>query len=204
MYQLAQKFAAIGWGPERVRQFVQADEATYGELEALLDGRAEVKIKSRLTASTTISLPAVKKPKRLKDCDGVWLSPSATKLFSSVDELPAAGQRTIEHRDLTEPLNDLDLIEEIGGEDVAVFGPVAELEITISQMVTKQAGGKPGTLLSDDKANIFYVRDPENSRQVLCVYVYWDAYFRSWGVYCGVVSAGRWGTGCRVIRVTAS
>jgi hypothetical protein len=206
MNQLAAKFEAVGWDSSRVTQFGQAPEGIFRKLEALLDGRAEVTVKSRLTASTTITLPVVKKPKRLKDRDDVWLSQNATNLFDSVEKLPAAEKRTLEHHDLVESLSDFDIIEEHDGENEIVFNSVGDLELAINQIVTKQAGNKPSKLLKDGKANIFYVRDPQNSSRVLSVRLLlpWGRGRRRWHVSSGEAHACRWDADNRVFSATAA
>lgn len=160
-------------------------------------------IKSRLTASTAVILPAITNPTRLKDREGVWMSSEAAKLFGQFGRLAEKPERIIERRDLTEPLSDFKIIEEWGGKDVAAFAEVGQLDLVISQLVTKQADGKPGDLLNDGEANTFYVRDPGSHERVLYVNVEWSRDCREWHVFSGEADANQWIAGNRVFSANA-
>lgn len=204
MNQLANKLDAMGWNEERVTQFGQAPKSQFRDFEAIMDGRATVTMNRRLTTSTVFYITAAKNPKWLEDCEGVWQSSNATKLFANVAKLPAQKRRQATHCDLVEGLNDFDIIKDLGGEEAVVFASVETLETAISQLVTKQTGGKPGELLNDGKTNIFYVRNPNNSGHVLYVFVSWFSGGSEWRVYSGVVSTHHWPAGDRVFPTTAA
>ncbi|MEZ4200535.1 MAG: hypothetical protein R3B69_03025 [Candidatus Paceibacterota bacterium] len=191
-----------GWGHDVWKKLAH-DENLMRTLLPAIQGRAEVTIKSRLTNSTVTTLPALKKPKRLKDC-GVCSWGNATKPFASVDKLPAIKKHAVEYRDLIEPLDDFNLIEELGGEDAAVFSSVAEVETTISQFIAEQPNGASGHMLSDGKANLFYVHDPENHERVLYVSVCWDSDGSQWSVDCDPADTKQWRAERRVFKATVA
>lgn len=197
--QLIDKFSAMNWDNNRVTQLGQAGEEVYRNIEALLDDRAEVTMKSRLSAPTPFTLPAIKKLQRLSECDGVWLFLDTKQLFVSVKKLSRMEECTLQWHDLLEPRNDFELIDELGGEETAVFDSAEELESAISQLIDMD-----GELLRDGRANIFFVRDPEDSSRVLYVHVLWLGPSAEWHVYASPCHADRWDAGDRVFRATAT
>ncbi|MEZ4103803.1 MAG: hypothetical protein R3B60_00770 [Candidatus Paceibacterota bacterium] len=182
-----------------------AHEDMWYKILPVLQGRAEVTIKSCLTAPTVITLSAVKKPKRLKHRN-VYFYGMADKIFGGEDyEMPEAKERTLEWCDLNEPLADLDtddrpgIISELG--EAVVVNSVPLMDLIIGQLIDNAEDGS-GDLHTDGKANIGYICNPENSKQVLYVNV-----FRiggDWGVYVGPALACQWRDGYRVLSVTAT
>jgi len=113
----------------------------------------------------------------------------------------AMPRRRLERRELTKPKGDLDIINELDGEDSAAFGSVGELECAIGQLIDQTDEGSDA-LPADGKAGFGYVRDPKNLERVLCVHVYWDGGL--WLVYCSPAYADRWVAGYRVFKATAA
>ena len=161
-----------------------------------------VQIVKRLTEPTTFILPACKKPQRLSDRKDVWMSPNAKKLFGRVTQLTAMKKRSMQRCDLSVPLGDFDIVDELGGKATAVTDGVQQMETDISQLIDSSE------LHKDGKANLRYVFDPEDDepdlekRRLLCVLVAWLG--SEWLVFCFPVDSDYWDAGSRVLRATAA
>ena len=204
MNQLANKFSAMGWGEDRVAQFGQLPESAFRDIEAFMDNRATITVVRKLTTPTEFYLPAVETQKRLKDRKDVWLSPDAAKLFGGDSKLPAQNKRKAYHCDLVKRLSDFELIEALGGVESVLHNSADSLDTAIGQLIAEQAGGAQGKLLNDGKANIFYLRDPNNSERVLYVSVYWSSDDSQWNVHTDEVRDDQWVAGSRVFPATAA
>ncbi len=62
-------------------------------------------------------------------------------------------------------------------------------------MIQRQPKGEEGYLLSNDYANIFYVRGVGDELFAVCVN--WRSHDREWGVYCGPFDNDLWDGGYR-------
>lgn len=188
-----------GWGPSEWAKLAH-DGDLMASLLLVLQGRAEVVVRSRLTTPTVIKLPEHRKPQRLADRHGVWLSPEAKKLFASVKTLPNQEKREMSYADLCEPFGDFDIIADFGDKEKVVFPTVDRLQVAIVQLMDMTDGGTL-SLHADGKANIFYVPDPENSARL--VYVYVHRHGDEWSVHCNPAHGNHWDAGNRVFRATA-
>jgi hypothetical protein len=171
-------------------------------VDRLIAGTAKLVVEAirRLTDPVTITLPSGLAPKRLKDRGNVKLWPNAEKLFATVEELPEQALR-LERRDLTESANDLELIAELGGEDVTVSPSVATLELAFCHLIDR-VEDESDDLLSDGRANIGYVRDPADPKRVLYVNV--DRVGDEWDVHSLGADASPWDAEIRVFKATVA
>jgi hypothetical protein len=85
------------------------------------------------------------------------------------------GESELRYGKLTKGSVDSLIIEELGGEEKS--------ETTLTEMfalLKKQANGKEGALLTNGRANIFYIRDATGVLRT--VRVYWNGHDYCWGV----------------------
>ena len=130
-----------------------------------------------LSARTTLTLPTIQHPKRLKEI-GQLFADWALQEFARFEALPTSLGRSLAYRDLTEHRNNKQIVrvlKKLSGDGVVVFGSFAELEIVLSHLLEKQAGGQPGELKTDGSENIFFVRNTDDPALASCVVVSWGA-----------------------------
>lgn len=72
------------------------------------------------------------------------------------------------------------------------------------ELISRQPNGESsGKLLTDGKANIFYIRDAKGNPWA--VNAYWGSVYRGWGVDAYPVSdPGEWSSGCQVVSQVSS
>lgn len=165
-----------------------------GEEGALrfLAGNVEVIVKSVLDFVATVVLPAQPRfvardhfkvdtsAKAKVKIAFIW---SGFQPFLEKTEEPV-GETTLAVRKLTKDLLDKEIRKELGGE---------KEETTLSQfwaMLEKQGHGQAGELLTNGYANIFYIRDAENT--LWAVRAYWDADRGGWDVHARSVTRPPW------------
>lgn len=74
--------------------------------------------------------------------------------------------REVITHDLPKYKKNQQIIEELGGEDAAMFHSSAELHATISSLIGQQPKGISGTLLNNGYMNFVYLRNPQNLKWV--------------------------------------
>lgn len=124
-----------------------------------------------------------------------WLGDNFKKNFlDKVEEVVA--ETTLNYHKLKKSSRDILIINELGGEDKA--------ETTLAEMffqMKKQASGESGVLLTNDYANIFYIRDINGV--LWAVYCRWDVV--GWYVFADSVEAtDDWNAGGQVFSRSSS
>lgn len=196
--QLDRAFLKAGFTPSDVHKLCDLKVAE--QVLIYVRGRAKLTKVSFLNSVGSTILPAVKKPPVLIAGDGIYFWPNAEALFQNVESSPLPKMK-VAYGDLTEERNDFQNIEEIGNKSIF---EVEEMSCQLARLLKKQAGGKKGVLLNDGKANIFYVRNPENPELVLFVNVRWDGDAQKWLVRANPASTFVWRVGGRVFRKCGS
>ena len=198
--QFFKKAAAIGLTREEFARLGQASPEQFRIIDAYLRGAAKLTKVSFLNSVGSITPPGVKRPPVLKAGDGIYFWGNAKALFQNIESRPLQ-KMGIAYGDLTERRNDFQILEEIGDEPIF---EVEELSLQLARLLKKQAGGTAGPLLNDGKANIFFVRNPNNPEQVLYVFVGWRADAAGWLVRVDPASASAWRVGDRFFRKCGS
>jgi len=127
----------------------------------------------------------------LKKANVGWTGSNFDKLFrdnveENVPEVTLAASR------LKQSSLDAPILTELGDE----LGDRAEVSLAhVFDLLKRQAYGKPGVLLTNGYANIFYVRDKDKA--LWAVYAYWESVYRYWnvGAYSIEDSVRRWFNG---------
>jgi len=104
-------------------------------------------------------------------------------------KVPAHPGSTLTFHTLARNTKDSEILAALGGEESA--------ETSLSEiwwLMTQQGRGQPGTLLTDGKANIFYVWD--TNKVLRAVFVIYDD--NGWGVDAVGIGRDDWGSGRRV------
>lgn len=172
----------------------------FAKILPYLRGQAEIIMKSFLSLIATVTLPA--QPRFVaRDHFKVDTSAKAKvkiafiwndfQTFLAKVEEPV-GETTLAVRKLTKGLLDKEIRKELGGE---------KEETTLSQfwaMLERQGHGQAGELLTNGYANIFYIRDAEDT--LWAVHALWHAGSGGWDVGAlSVAGPGGWRAGSRVV-----
>ena len=106
-----------------------------------------------------------------------------SRWFSEKTEDPR-GETELRYQKLRKASRDLPIISELGGEE-RVETSLAEIYV----LVERQGNGKKGVLLTDARANIFYVRDIDGILRA--VFVDWRGWRGGWSVFASDVEDPR-------------
>lgn len=114
-------------------------------------------------------------------------------ILSAIPKIIPAYTGTLSSFTLTKNMYDKDILAELGNPTPFT---VSEFAAIIKDLLTKQPTGNPGDLLTNGRANIFYVK-LEDERTV-AVRVYWSADLREWYCHAFGLDDGGWDGGDRV------
>lgn len=130
-----------------------------------------------------------------QNCAGLWVSPS----FSFRDRFDVEARGVVESA-LSRLYVALLLKADAYDTDIRKELPETHLSTLedIASLIEAQPGGKPGLLLNNGYANIFYVEGKDG--EVFAVVVHWNSDDRTWNVsYWSLDEAGYWGTARQVL-----
>lgn len=185
------------------------EKELWDKILPVIQGHGEVIVKSRLTDPVTTKFLASEQTVRLRDRDNVHFHGLAGDIFTGDYELPT-GTWNLTHCELKVPLGDFTVMNELGGEVLAISDSVPLLDVTISWLIgLANAPAGENLLRTDNKANVAYISHSEilgkKGREDLTLNVNVVRKDDIWRVLCfPPKKADEWLAGTRVFRVTAA
>lgn len=125
---------------------------------------------------------------------GLWVDGAFGTIFGTDVEGVGTDSVTLNKYQLVQSASDRNIVTEIGqgvwfkGKDEAKV-----LKRTVASLVLQQWGGKPGTLLNNGYANLFYYEDESGKQVVVHVRLYSDV--REWHVHVWRFGDSQWRAG---------
>ena len=173
-------------GKDGVEAFLRGDlvvKAVEGALRYLKLAAKDIVVKTVVVAKATLFGKKASVKTYLGSNFESWVFPEIP------DEIPAFDGK-LQKTQLTKNMNDTAIQAELGQPKPHT---VVEFIAIIIHLLSKQAKGEEGMLLTNGYANIFYVQLADS--RVVAVGVYWDADGRGWCFNADGLGGGTWGGG---------
>ena len=186
-------------GEENARQLLDCKVTVdFTDGDAVVKGKKPTR-KSRnfLSAGQALTLPGCDMLSSSRQFfaarEGLMIGDGARARVQSVKTVESLIEIKIKYFDLVRLANDWKIMSELPPDHAFTE---EELWPHLQGMLERQWDGKNGPLITNDYANIFYVRD--QSGEVFSVHADWVADRRKWDVDAYRLGDDRWGKGSRV------
>lgn len=201
--ELKYAFRRGDWTNEEIKRLCEGD--LLKEVRNVVRGAAEITVIKRLAHVATFDLPGHAQPFKPVS---YFVTGKGLFVWEGFERLVLSAAGACVEATPAIKVAGFDLIRDSADEQIRnglptehVFPDAGVFCVYLAGMIDCQAGGKEGYLLTNGRANIFYVNV---GNRVVAVYVLWLADTRGWRVFACGLGGVTWVAGGRVFSAAAA